>query len=105
MHINRYETRLVMCSLTASELAQQTVITTTMHEDVKCFDPLPVKIQLKRRVLMVTYVLGFSELFRKFFAAEVYSEVAKMYLEEFILPLMEGQNGSLELFPGCALGT
>ena len=64
-----------------------------MHEDVKCFDRLPVTMQLERRVLvamkrhahevqkMVTnpVLLGFSELFRKFYAVEVYSEVAKMF--------------------------
>ena len=46
-----------------------------MHEDVKCFDPVPVKIQLERRVVMAS--LGFSELFRKFYTTEVYSEVAQ----------------------------
>ena len=79
-----------------SELAQQTVIASKqllslfsfsfvvhwplrMHEDVKCFDPLPVTIQLERRVVINGVLLGFSELFREFYAAEVYSEVAKMF--------------------------
>ena len=66
-----------------------------MHEDVKCLDPLPVKILLEQRLLMVSY-LDFSQLFRKFCTAEVYSEVVKNS-EEFILTLMEVQNDSLEV--------
>ena len=51
-------------------------------------------------------LLGFSELFRKFDATEVYSEVAKKCSEVLILTCMEGQNDSLELFlPGCELRT
>ena len=49
-------------------------------------------------------LLGFSLLFRKFCAAEQYTEVAKM-LEEFILTLMEGQNDSLDVILRRALGT
>ena len=43
-----------------------------------CCDSLPVKIQLERRVLSNGVLLGFSELFRKFYTAEDYTEVAKM---------------------------
>ena len=73
-----------------------------MHEDVKCVDPLPVKSSWR---VENGILLGFSELFRKFYAAEEYSEVVKMF-RRFILALVEGQNDSLELFlPGRALGT
>ena len=49
--------------------------------------------------------LGFSELFRKFYAAEMYSEVAKMFKGVYTYTL-EGKNDSLEvLLPGRMLGT
>ena len=42
--------------------------------------------------------IGSFELYRKFYAVEEYSEVAKMF-RRFILTLMEGEKYSLEIFP------
>ena len=71
-----------------------------MHEEVKCFNRLPVKIQLEQKSSKWCPTCGLSELFRKFSAAEEYSEVAKMFRR------VEDQNDSLEVFLlGRALGT
>ena len=66
-----------------------------MHEEV--FDPLPVRIQLQRRGLMASSL----ELFRKFYAAEEYSEVAKMFRRVYT-QTMEGENDFLEVSWPCA---
>ena len=49
-----------------------------MHEYVQCFNSISVKIQLEQRD---GFLLGFSELFRKFYAAKKYTEVAEKYTE------------------------
>ena len=50
-------------------------------------------------------LLGFSELLRKFYTAEVYSEAAKM-LRRVLLTLVEGEYDSLKvILPGRALGS
>ena len=48
-----------------------------MHEDVKCFEPLPVNPAGAKSSNGI--LLGFSKLFRKLYATEEYSEVVKMF--------------------------
>ena len=67
----------------------------SMHDDVKCFNFLPLIILLERSVNGV--LLGFSELFSKFYVTEEYSEAAKMFRVVYT-PTMEGENDSLEVF-------
>ena len=52
-----------------------------------CFDPLPVKSSCGEEL----QCLGFFEQFRKLYAIEEYSEVAKMFIR---VTVMEGEHDS-----------
>ena len=66
-----------------------------MYDHLKCFDSLPVKIQLEHELYVPSILLGFFEQFRKFYNMQEYPEVAKMYR---CTKLVEDQNASLEVF-------
>ena len=66
---------------------------------LKCFDPLA------GRKSSNGILLGFSEVFRKFYAIELYFKVAKLFGRIYSHTL-EGTNNSLEVFlPGRGLET